>query len=77
MPFYRWALTGARPIRGYPARLEHVGHHLLKRRLEVGLTRKHAAEILGTNGWTLKHSEENLKSRIEVRFYPGILRFLG
>jgi DNA-binding XRE family transcriptional regulator len=57
--------------------LEHLGDHILSRRLDLGLTRKRAATVLGTNGWTLKHWEKNLKSRIEVRFYPAILSFLG
>jgi DNA-binding transcriptional regulator YiaG len=54
-----------------------LGDHIFTRRLDLGLTRKHAATVLGTNGWTLKHWEENLKSRIEVRLYPAILSFLG
>jgi DNA-binding XRE family transcriptional regulator len=70
-------LTAARPIPGYPEHLEHLGDHIFTRRLDLGLTRKHAATVLGTNGWTLKHWEENLKSRIEVRLYPAILSFLG
>jgi transcriptional regulator with XRE-family HTH domain len=45
--------------------------------MDLGLTRKEAAKALGTNGWSVKHWEENLKSRIAVRFYPAILQFLG
>ena len=33
--------------------------------------------MLETNGWTMKHWEEHLKSRIEIRFYRAILAFLG
>jgi DNA-binding XRE family transcriptional regulator len=33
--------------------------------------------MLGTNDWTMKHWEEHLKLRIEIRFYPAIFAFLG
>jgi ribosome-binding protein aMBF1 (putative translation factor) len=56
--------------------LEHIGHHILKRRLAIGLQQKEAAELLGTNAWTLRNWETG-RRKIEVRFYPVIISFLG
>ena len=57
LPFYRWSLTAAKPIPGYPTELRHIGHHLLKRRLNLGLRQNEAARILGTGAWNLRNWE--------------------
>jgi len=47
LPFYRWCLTAVKPILGYPRELRHLGDHLVKRRLDLGLRQKEAARRLG------------------------------
>jgi transcriptional regulator with XRE-family HTH domain len=76
LPFYRWSLTTAKPIPGYPRDLRHVGDHLLRRRLDLGLEQKEAAKRLGTGAWNLRNWETG-RHGIEVRFYPAIIAFLG
>ncbi len=75
-PTFRWRLNARRPIEGYPASLDHIGHHLLRRRLELGLQQKEAAKKLGSNPWCLRNWETG-RHEIEVRFYPAIISFLG
>ena len=76
MPFYRWSLTAAKPIPGYPRELRHVGDHLLRRRLDLGLRQKQAAKNLGTDAWSLR-TWETSRHEIHIRFYPAIIAFLG
>jgi transcriptional regulator with XRE-family HTH domain len=76
LPFYRWSLTTAKPISGYPDTLEHVGHHLLKRRLDLGLQQKGAAKILGTGASNLRNWETG-RHGIQNWHYPKVIRFLG
>jgi DNA-binding XRE family transcriptional regulator len=73
----RWRLSGPKPNPDYPLQLRHLGHHLLKRRMDLGLTRKAAAKLIGTNDHSLKHWESAAKSYIRPMFYAGIVRFLG
>src|SRR5438309_828447 len=47
-----------------------------KRRLDLGLTKKGAARRLRADPCSLKNWEE-ARTRIEVRFYPRIIGFLG
>lgn len=77
MPFYGWRLTAPKPRLGYPTELKHIGDHIRKRRIDLRLTRKDLARRLETNAWTIKHWEEHLKVRIELRFFPHIISFLG
>jgi len=66
----------SRPIRGYPAELRHLGDHVLKRRLDLGRNRKETAAELGIDAVSLKNWEEG-RTKIEVRFFPRIIRWLG
>jgi len=75
-PNFRWKLAARRDIEGYPSSLEHIGHHILKRRLDLGIQQKEAATRLGTNPWTLRNWETG-RRQIAVRFYPAIIAFLG
>jgi hypothetical protein len=77
LPFYGWRLASPRPIGRYPIELNHLGDHLRRRRMDVGLTRKGAATQLGTNAWSLKCWEDDPSSKIRERFFPAIIRFLG
>ena len=45
--------------------------------MDLGLTRKAAAKVIGTNEQSLKHWEECSKTYIRPMFYPGIIAFLG
>jgi DNA-binding XRE family transcriptional regulator len=76
LPFYRWQLVADKPILGYPDKLELVGHHLLKRRLDLAVTITDAAKALATHPTGLVNWEKG-RTEIEVRFYPAIIRFLG
>jgi transcriptional regulator with XRE-family HTH domain len=76
LPFYRWSLTGRRPIPGYPASLHHIGHHILKRRLDLGLPQKEAARRLGVHPGGLENWECGW-TRPADRFMPAVIRFLG
>lgn len=64
------------PIPGYPAMLEHIGDHLLKRRMDLQLNQRTAARRLGTNAWSLRNWETNRRA-VKIRFYPAIIKFLG
>jgi len=75
-PTFRWSLHTARPIPDYPDVLAHVGHHLLRRRLELGLQQKEAAKILGTGAWNLRNWETG-RHGIQNWYYPKVIRFLG
>lgn len=77
LPNYGWRLTAPKPRPGYPTELKHMGDCIRKRRMDLGLSRKELARELGTNGWTVKHWEEHLKLRVELRFMPRIIAFLG
>lgn len=74
-PSFRFKLEAWRPIEGYPDALKHIGDHLLKRRLDLGMNQKTAAERLGTNAWSLRNWETN-RRKVEARFYPAIIAFL-
>jgi Helix-turn-helix domain len=77
LPFYGWRLSGPKPNPAYPLELNHLGDHIRKRRMDLGLTRKALAALLRTNVWTVKGWEEHLRPKVGVRFYPAVIRFLG
>ena len=76
MPFYRWSLIAARPIPGYPESLEHIGHHILRRRLDLGLQQKQAARQIGVHPGSLENWEHG-RARPVDRVMPAVIRFLG
>jgi DNA-binding XRE family transcriptional regulator len=45
--------------------------------MDLGLTQKAAAKVIGTNAWSLRDWEENRRSIVRPMFYPGIIDFLG
>jgi hypothetical protein len=55
LPFYQWSITAARSIPRYPAEIGHIGHRLLKRRLELRLQQKEAAKSLGVHPGCLEN----------------------
>ena len=69
-------LRGRKLRAGYPEEPKTVGEHLKKRRLDLGLRQKDVAAALGANQKTYETWEQG-KHEPEVRYWPGIIRFLG
>ena len=77
MPFCHLQLYAAKPLpRSYPQVLRTIGDHLRKRRLDLGLLQRQIAEGIGIDTSTLTNWELN-RTEPEIRFLPGIFRFLG
>jgi transcriptional regulator with XRE-family HTH domain len=75
-PFCHVTLRGRKPREGYPEEPSTIGEHLRKRRLDLGLRQKDAARAIGANFKTYENWEQE-KYEPEVRFWPGMIRFLG
>jgi transcriptional regulator with XRE-family HTH domain len=54
-----------------------LGEHILKRRLQLGLTQKEAARHLGTSSPITVLNWEKGKSEPPIESIPGIIGFLG
>jgi transcriptional regulator with XRE-family HTH domain len=76
LPFCHWTLRGAIPRAAYPKALNTLGDHILKRQLDLGLTQKAAAKLIGVHPASLVNWEKG-RTEIEVRFYPALIEFLG
>jgi DNA-binding transcriptional regulator YiaG len=68
-------LKSAKP-KPYPFVPVTIGGHLRKRRHELGLLQKDAADHLGVNTWTLANWEKGYTSR-KLCLWPKIIEFLG
>ena len=55
---------------------QSLGEHVRKRRLELRLTQKQAAERLGVNPWTVLNWEKD-HTEPPIESMPAIIRFLG
>ena len=77
LPFYGWRLSGKRPKPGYPLEINHLGDHIRRRRMGLGLTRKATAAILRTSDDSLKGWEEGRHLAMRPTQYPRIIDFLG
>ena len=75
MPLARIRLKCRKP-KDYPENPKTLGEHIKKRRLELGLTQKQAANALGVNGWTILNWETG-QHHPSIRSVPAILSFLG
>jgi transcriptional regulator with XRE-family HTH domain len=75
-PFCHVTLRGRKPRPGYPEEPKTLGEHLRKRRVDLGLRQKDAAERLGANPKTYENWEQE-KYEPEFRFLPAIIEFLG
>lgn len=64
------------PPRKSPRELNTVGDHLRKTRLDRGLWQEHVAAELGVSVGTLLNWERN-HTRVQTRFMPKVLAFLG
>ena len=77
MPFCRLRLTAPKLPRGdYPAEPKSLGEHIKKRRIDLGLLQRQVAKQLGVDKWTVLNWERG-KTAPDVRYYPGIITFLG
>jgi len=64
------------PPRKSPRELKTLGDHLRKVRLDRGLWQEHVAAELGVAVGTLLNWERN-HTRVQTRFMPKVLAFLG
>ena len=77
LPFCHLALRAQKPpLATYPRDLKTVGDHVRKRRLDLGLLQRDAAERLGVHKMTVNNWENNRRSP-QLRFVPRIIEFLG
>jgi len=76
LPFGRITLRSQKPMdSAYPKNLITLGDHIRKRRLDLKLTQKQVALILGTNVTSILGWETNLHSPV-ISFIPKIVKFL-
>ena len=64
------------PPDGYPQKLETLGDHLRKRRLDLALLQRQVAAELGVHEASIYNWERNRKS-LQLRFVARITEFLG
>lgn len=76
LPIRRLSLRVPLPRPAYPTEPRTIGEHLKRRRLDLGLTQREAADALSANVATLYTWEKNRKEP-DRRHLPGIIRFLG
>ncbi len=62
--------------KGYPESPGHIGEHIKKRRLELGLLQHEAAEEMGVCAWTVINWELG-ETEPAVHYLHRVLRFLG
>lgn len=77
MPFCHASLSARRPPNpAYPRVLETLGHHIRKRRLDLGLLQRELAERLGVSVDTVRKWERS-RDEPEAAFLPRVLDFLS
>jgi transcriptional regulator with XRE-family HTH domain len=76
LPFCRVTLKGAWQPAAYPKQLNHIGDHIRRRRLDLGLTQREAAKQMGVKFGALKLWE---RGRFDptVSSLPRVAEFLG
>ena len=75
-PVYRFSLP--RPIiapRGYTGNPRTIGDHIRKRRIDLGLFQRQAAEKIGVSEASVYNWERGIEP--ELRHMPKVIRFLG
>jgi len=75
-PVYRFSLP--RPIiapRGYTGNPRTIGDHIRKRRIDLGLFQRQAAEQIGVSESSVYNWERGTEP--ELRHMPAVIRFLG
>lgn len=78
MPFYRGVPVTfkAQKPKDYSETPQTLGQHLKKRRRELGLLQRDAAERMGIDLWTYRNWESDATAPVAARFRP-IIQFLG
>jgi transcriptional regulator with XRE-family HTH domain len=76
-PFCHAELRASKPnsIR-YPKKINTLGDHICKRRLDLNLLQKQVADRIGVHKMTITSWEGNATVP-EVRYMPAIIQFLG
>jgi DNA-binding transcriptional regulator YiaG len=75
LPLVQIRLVAARP-KPYPEHPQTLAEHIKRRRLELGLTRKQAAERLSVDPLSVSTWETGRRQPL-IRSMPAILEFLG
>jgi DNA-binding transcriptional regulator YiaG len=77
LPFCHVRLSGPKPLpKAYPKALKTLGDHLRKKRLDLGLLQREAAEQIGVDTASICNWERN-ETQPMVHCLPRILAFLG
>jgi transcriptional regulator with XRE-family HTH domain len=77
LPFCHRQLIAPKPLKTqYPKTLDRIGDHIRKRRLELGLLQRQAADQIGVAEATIFNWETG-RATPAIRHFPGIVRFLG
>ena len=77
MPFCNLAFRAVKPVRdNCPSELQHLGDHLKRKRIELGLRQREVMTILKVSEGTVVAWEKH-KTVPELRYIPRIIRFLG
>ncbi|MFH1648444.1 MAG: recombinase family protein [Patescibacteria group bacterium] len=77
LPFCHVSLKAQRPLHpAYPKTLKTLGDHLKKKRLDLKLSQKEAAQKIGTSEPTL-YNWENNRATPSLSNLPKIIEFLG
>jgi transcriptional regulator with XRE-family HTH domain len=71
------SLSVPKPLKtGYPTKLQTLGEHLRRRRLDLGLLQQGVAQIIGTTKDTVYNWEGN-RTNPSLKFIPKVRAFLG
>jgi len=62
--------------KGYPLKLDTIGDHIRKKRIDLGLLQRDVAEIIGVSKQTVGYWELGV-AEPEIRHIPKIIEFLG
>jgi len=75
LPFARISLKSLIP-KPYDFEPKSLGDHIRKKRLELGLLQKEAADRLGVNPWTILNWEKG-HTEPPIASIPAVVKFLG
>lgn len=76
LPFCIATLKADRRADGFPNQIKHLGDHIRRRRLELGLLQKDMAEQIVTHTQTVTNWETD-RTHPALPWLRGILQFLG
>jgi transcriptional regulator with XRE-family HTH domain len=76
LPFCRQRLNATFKPAGYPNECKHLGDHIRRRRLELGLLQAEVAKRIGVCEDSIHHWEVG-DTTPAFRWFPAIIAFLG